>query len=47
VVHEGAVSRWVTWVVVLEDGRIVEQGAPADLLARGGSYAHYVAAAQG
>ncbi len=47
VVHEGAVSRWVTWVVVLEDGRIVEQGAPADLLARGGSYAQYVAAAQG
>ncbi len=40
-------SRWVTWVVVLEDGRIVEQGAPAGLLARGGSYAQYVASAQG
>ena len=34
-----AAIRDADWIIVLEDGRIVEQGPPADLLAVGGLYA--------
>ncbi len=47
VAHRLATLDGVDRVVVMEAGRIVEQGAPADLLARGGRYAAMVRAAKG
>jgi ABC-type multidrug transport system fused ATPase/permease subunit len=37
--HKAAAVREADWVVVLENGRIVEQGRPADLLLADGFYA--------
>ena len=39
IAHRLATVRFVDRVVVLEGGRILEQGRPADLLARGGEFA--------
>jgi ATP-binding cassette subfamily B protein len=36
--HRLAAVRDADWIVVLDDGRIVEQGIHADLIARGGRY---------
>jgi ATP-binding cassette subfamily B protein len=36
--HRISAIRDATWIIVLEDGRIVEQGQHADLLAAGGRY---------
>ena len=30
------------WVILVEDGRMVEEGTPADLRDRGGAFARYV-----
>ena len=39
VTHHAEMAAGCDWVVVLRDGRIVEQGAPAELARRDGSYA--------
>ncbi len=36
--HRLAAVRDADWILVLDDGRIVEQGTHADLLAAGGRY---------
>jgi ATP-binding cassette, subfamily B, multidrug efflux pump len=36
--HRVSAIRDATWIIVLDEGRIVEQGLHADLLARGGRY---------
>lgn len=45
VAHRLATVRTADRVVVLDEGRIVEEGPPGDLLARGGRFAEMVAAA--
>lgn len=37
--HRLSTLRHADWVVVMGDGRVVEQGAPADLLGEGGAFA--------
>lgn len=37
--HRVSAVREATWIIVLDDGRIVEQGRHADLIARGSRYA--------
>jgi ATP-binding cassette subfamily B protein len=39
IAHRLSTLRKADWLVVLHDGHVVEQGAPADLLARDGEYA--------
>jgi ABC-type multidrug transport system fused ATPase/permease subunit len=39
--HRLPTLRSVDRIVTLEDGRLVEEGAPRDLLARGGRYADF------
>jgi ATP-binding cassette, subfamily B, multidrug efflux pump len=36
--HRLAAVRDADWILVLDDGRIVEEGVHADLIARGGRY---------
>jgi ATP-binding cassette subfamily B protein len=43
VTHRVAAARRAARVVVLEDGRVVEDGAPDELLERGGLYARIAA----
>jgi ATP-binding cassette subfamily B protein len=46
VTHHAEMAAGADWVVVLRDGRIVEQGAPAELLRRAGAYAALFAPAK-
>jgi ABC-type multidrug transport system fused ATPase/permease subunit len=36
--HRASAIRDATWIVVLDDGRVVEQGRHDDLMALGGRY---------
>ena len=36
--HRVSAIRDATWIIVLDEGRVVEQGKHADLLAAGGRY---------
>jgi ABC-type multidrug transport system fused ATPase/permease subunit len=40
IAHRLATVRAATTIVVMDAGRVVEQGSHAELLARGGLYAH-------
>jgi ATP-binding cassette, subfamily B, multidrug efflux pump len=37
--HRLRIAEWADWIVVLDEGRVVEQGVHADLVAAGGLYA--------
>lgn len=42
IAHRVATVKDADWIVVMDEGRIVEQGTHAELVARGGLYAHMV-----